>query len=224
MKKFALIILISLFTSGCKKKKIAPEQPPVQTIFPDQANGIPNKNKVLLIDEDFNNNNNAWNTYYDPDKSPNYMKIEGGFYSFYNIGEGTMLNHSNRFNFDQSQNFEIETKLSATTKRYGFYWASYDLSSADFSYRLEFDEGKMDFVDIASGFIETYVVRDKAVESTASALIKIRKIKDKYFFFLNENLVYQGSYLPSRGQSLGYYFMGKGNLDADYIRISRLDI
>lgn len=224
MRNIAFLILVVFMVSGCKKKEIIPELPPVQTVFPDQINGIPDKNKILLIDENFNSNNNAWRIFSDPNNYVNYMKIEKGYYSFYNDGRGTMLNYSNGFNFDQSKDFEIETKLSSTTKVYGLYWASNDLSFAHLSYRLKFDQGKMDFVDVAAGFDETYIVRSKTVESTADAVIKIRKIRDKYYFFLNQNLVYSGPYLPSKGQSIGFHFAGRGNFEADYIRISRLDI
>ncbi|MES2418156.1 MAG: hypothetical protein V4541_08195 [Bacteroidota bacterium] len=224
MKNIYLLMLTTVIAFGCKKKMIAPEEPAIETVFPNQVNGIPDKNKVLLIDEDFNSNNNAWRIFSDPNNYVNYMKIEKGYYSFYNDGSGTMLNYSNSFNFDQSKDFEIETKLKATTKKYGFYWASNDLSFAHLSYRLEFDEGKMDFVDVAAGFDETYVVKDKIVESTDMVIIKIRKVKNKYFFFLNQTLVYEGPYLPSKGQSIGFSFMGRGNFDADYVRISRLTI
>jgi hypothetical protein len=224
MKKICLMMLVGIIAMGCKKTKTLPEEVVVEPINVDKVDGIPDKNKVLLIEEEFNSNNNAWLIFSDPNNFVNYMKIEKGLYSFYNDGRGTMLNHSNGFNFDQSKDFEIETKFKATTKRYGFYWASNDASFAHLSYRLEFDEGKMDFVDIAAGFVETYIVRDKIVESTENAVIKIRKVKNKYYFFLNQTLVYEGPYLPSKGQSIGYMFMGRGNFDAEYMKISRIDI
>ncbi|KQC02008.1 hypothetical protein [Pedobacter sp. Hv1] len=225
MKNVVILMLIAIVIFGCKKKKITPQEPATETIFPNLVNGIPDKHKVLLIDEDFNSNNNAWRIFFEPNNYYDYMKIEKGYYSFYNNGSGYMLNHSNGFNFDQSKDFEIETKLNATTKKYGLWWASNDLAHPYYgSYRLEFKEGKMDFVDGSTTFGEVYVVREKTVESTTNAVIKIRKIKNKYFFFLNQTLVYEGPYLPSKGQSIGFSFMGKGNFDADYLRISRLDI
>jgi len=223
MKRIALLLYIALVSSGCEKKKVDPEVPALETIFPDNVNGIPDKNKVLLIDEDFNSNNNAWRIFYEPNNDINYMKIERGLYIFYNDGRGTMLNHTNGLNFDQSKDFEIETKLKATTREYGLFWASNDLSGPGLSNMLIFEAGKMDFVS-AEADGEKYIVRDKIVESTADAIIKIRKIKDKYYFFLNQNLVYQGPYLPSKGQSIGFYFSGRGNFESDYIRISRINI
>lgn len=78
MKNIILLTLIIVIAFGCKKKWVDPNEPAVETVFPNLVNGIPDKNKVLLLTEDFNNNNNLWTIYDDPHKI-NYRKIDTGY-------------------------------------------------------------------------------------------------------------------------------------------------
>lgn len=75
-------------------------------------------------------------------------------------------------------------------------------------------------MDANQGMNITYIVRDKAIELKKESIVKIRRIIDKNYIFVNENLVYEGPMIASKGDSMGFYINGSGKTQVDYVYIS----
>lgn len=214
-------MMVTAALTSCKKKTVTPEPQPAEVIQFNKSTGIPSSKFSVTFREDFVDNRNAWILQV---PSPNYtfaIGISEGFYNLNNLSISTIVGTTNKISFDQTKDWEIETKVNNENRSFAFWWNS---ASGRQSSRILFGTNRMDLVDANNDFNGGYIVLGKTVEILTQNTLKIRKIKDKYFIFLNENLVYEGDYIFHRGQNLGYYSFERGKMQVDYLQISYINI
>ncbi|AZI25716.1 hypothetical protein EA772_10295 [Pedobacter sp. G11] len=225
MKKYLYLLMVTTALISCKKKTLTPEpepQPvPAEVFELNKSTGIPASKFSMHFREDFVDNRNAW-TLQAP--SPNYshtVAITDGFYTFTNPVVNTINGTTDKISFDQTKDWEIETKVNNESKSFAFWWNS---APGRQSSRILFGTNRMDFVDANNEFNGGYIVLGKNVEILTQNTLKIRRVKDRYYIFLNGNLVYEGQYIFHRGQNIGYYSFEKGKMQVDYLQISYINI
>lgn len=125
-------------------------------------------------------------------------KIKYGQYLFKSVAMGLKPSYTApRFDLDPSRNFSIEMKLSCNGNDYGLVWGQ-DMSMERFYY----------FNLIKRGFIIKNE-REIIIKGKIKKLVKewnkitLRKVEDTYYFFVNEQLVYELPYEPISNIRIG---------------------
>lgn len=179
--------------------------------------------RIQLFSEGFSDNSNRWIT----DNDWISGKINDGKYEIAckNFKQKTGLTYIS-VSLDPANDFEIETsfRLNAGTGALIFGLTN------DFDHnRVEIDSKKNLFIirDIPSkGRVEklfsgkTGLVNDIGSENK----LTIRKVKDSYYFFINDLLFKQLNNLTIRGDQIGYSVGLNSGISVDYLNIFSLKI
>jgi len=128
---------------------------------------------------------------------------------------------------DQNRSFEIETSIrfveGQMDKGYGLQWGKAANPMKQFDFLLT---GAGHFtIDKYTGEFKDYVpftVSPKVNRYTFNKLT-IRKVADKYYFFLNENLVHSMPFEPFFGNLVGFQVAENSTIRVDHINIAYLD-
>lgn len=128
---------------------------------------------------------------------------------------------------DQKRDFEIETSIrfveGKMDKGYGFQWGKAINPIRQFDYLLT---GAGHFsIDKYTGEFKDYLpftVSDKVNRYTYNKLT-IRKVADKYYFFLNEKLVHSMPFEPFFGNLMGFQVAENSTIMVDYLDVNYLD-
>jgi len=125
-------------------------------------------------------------------------KIKYGQYLFKSVSIGLKPSYiAPHFDLDPSRDFSIEMMLSCNGNDYGLVWGQ-DKSLERFYY----------FNLIKRGFIirneKTTIIKGKIKKLVVEwNKITLRKVKDTYYFFVNEQLVYELPYEPISNVRIG---------------------
>ncbi len=128
---------------------------------------------------------------------------------------------------DQKRDFEIEASIrfveGQMDKAYGLQWgkAVNPLKQYDF-----FLSGNGQFtIDKFTGEFSDYVTwtLSENVNRAAFNKLTIRKVTDKYYFFLNEKLVHSMPFEPFFGNLIGFQVGDNSKIEIDKIEIAYLD-
>ncbi len=127
---------------------------------------------------------------------------------------------------DQSRDFEIETSIKFVkgdmSKAYGLQWGKSQNPVKQFDFYLAAN-GQFT-IDKYDGEFHDFVpfkAFDK-VNRYAHNKLTVRKVADKYYFFINEILVHQMPFEPFFGNLLGVQVAERSTILVDYIRASYL--
>ncbi|MBK9390447.1 MAG: caspase family protein [Bacteroidetes bacterium] len=128
---------------------------------------------------------------------------------------------------DQNRSFEIETSIrfveGQMDKGYGLQWGKAANPMKQYDFLLT---GAGHFtIDKYTGEFKDYVpftVSPKVNRYTFNKLT-IRKVADKYYFFLNENLVHSMPFEPFFGNLVGFQVAENSTIRVDHIDIAYLD-
>ena len=128
---------------------------------------------------------------------------------------------------DQQRDFEIETSLRFTegqlNKGYGLQWGKSVNPVRQYDFLLT---GSGQFtIDKYTGEFNDYIpfTLSDNVNRYAYNKLTIRKVGDKYFYFLNEKLVHSMPFEPFFGNLLGFQVGEKSTIMIDNIEIAYLD-
>ena len=128
---------------------------------------------------------------------------------------------------DQNRSFEIETSIrfveGQMDKGYGLQWGKAANPMKQYDFLLT---GAGHFtIDKYTGEFKDYVpftISPKVNRYTFNKLT-IRKVADKYYFFLNENLVHTMPFEPFFGNLVGFQVAENSTIRVDHIDIAYLD-
>lgn len=189
-----------------------------QELMPDSYDGIPQSSKTRLFLDNFDDNKYLWikNT------SPATHQMIDGYFMFSN-DYGFPYTDGKPISFDGTKNFEIETRIKFVSgdveKFSGLFWG--ELIFGD-KYFFGFSSMGKYKIDKEVGLQTTTIlepVESAIVNSTAENSFTIRKYGDKYYFFLNKNLIYTMDYEDLPGQYIGFTVAEKSMIQINYLRL-----
>lgn len=191
---------------------------------PDWATNLPayddisESQKVDILREDFDNNDNFWPI---NNGSIVVQRIQGGKYTFQSVN-GNFHRAVIKKQFNPSNDFEIEASLrmpegnSANT----IEWGS---SSANNAFLYGFTSGNSVFLGKRSYGISFSKSLDDFDPGTFTKFT-IRKIGPSYYFYIDEELVDNGMYESPAGSLLGFGVGPYNTLEIDYLYIRRIEL
>lgn len=195
---------------------------PAQTDYATY-NSIKPQNKKLIFIDNFDNNNNEW--FLGIKEGIWRESIENGFFYFEAL-ENKAKEDYIKVPFDSSKDFEIEVKMKHNggdeTRANGFQWGK--SVNTNYQYDFMFSGNGQYTIDKYTGEFHDYV------PFTESALVKkkdfnkmtIRKVKNTYYFFLNESLVHTTPFEPFFGDYIGLQTAEMSQIVVDYIKINQI--
>ena len=185
----------------------------------------------VLFSESFENNVNDW---YEGSSDSRYFKIENGYYVIQSFKSGTYaaskFNTKGKFTIDQSRDFQIEARMkfvsgednNSNSLNWGQEadgWSNFRFGfSGDGSYKI-FSYNKS-----ATNQWTNYQPWTNSIALNRSDYNKltIRKVSDRYYFFINEQLVTSTPFLPFFGQVLSVQSNQNTTIRVDDISVSYL--
>lgn len=160
----------------------------------DYYDYAPNDRETIYFDDFDNEESKFWTGKNREHKG----KIKYGQYLFKSVSIGLKPSYTAPdFDLDASKDFTVEMKVSSNGNGYGMVWGQ-DKSIERFYY----------FNLIKRGFV---IKNEKGIiiKGKVKKLIKewnkitLRKVKDTYYFFVNEQLVYEMPYKPIENVRVG---------------------
>lgn len=181
-------------------------------------------NKNTIFYEDFTDNQKLWFSRQTDNKS---AEIKNGRYRIETLTNKNSETVNNIVNFDNSKDFEIETKIrfaGGTEKSaQAFLWGISNSPYEDYG-----------FLFLQSGHFEITNYKDKTYHKfkdwtllnnyhkSQFNKITIRKFANQYYFFFNEELVYQMPFIKFTGNKIGFEVGKKSSIEVDYLKVSYL--
>ena len=200
----------------------------ISTVVMSQSNysDYTESNKRIISFDDFSNNQNRWWVNVLPDGTG---VIQDGNYTLEWKGN-PIWNTWNSFPIDFTKDYEIETRVKQIA------------GSLDNLYGLTFnrtDKGNCGFVINGNGGSIVYQDRDnedrrfikdggEQVPDVKIAVndynkLTIRKIKDKFYFYINEKLLKEGNVVDFSSNTIGFQLWYQTKISVDYLKISYLE-
>lgn len=186
------------------------------------------KEKESIFFDDFLNNNFGWRD--DSKEKCNKYVVTPGFYELKSLCKEKIItsdfNYNNEFKIDENRDFEIETSymiLKGAEETYSSIRFGQDtnlerLFSFVYNGYGEFSVKKYDkdWIDILPWTTSEIIKKNSFNKMT------IRKIADKYYFFINEIIVFNCPYEQFFGQVLTFLTTQNSIMKIDFIKISHL--
>jgi len=188
---------------------------------PDIYTGVPTSKRVSFFDEDFDNNSNNWE---EINTSQAYLNIENGTYVFQNKSNSAAIVSINKI-IDQQQNFEIETSIKITNSPdstgNGLIWGYNNIGSYQF-FCFKFSSAEKLWIGYYDYNTYTYwqdwlAFNVNPVNSYNK--LTIRKIDDKYYFFINEQFIKEQSFVSFYDDKIGFKVESNTTIVVDYLKI-----
>jgi hypothetical protein len=177
--------------------------------------------------DDFENNDNAWAQGY---KAGQYdLKIADGTFRIKSLSDNARVVWCQGCEIDDARDWQLDVRLkwnSGKTTTGHQLWFGEDSESgkgysfafnADGKYAVEFYKGD-DYLKY-----QPYTV-SSAIEGTGWNKMTVRKVIDKYLFFINEELVFSTPYRPFVGPRLGVAAGGNSAIEMDAMRLVYLGL
>ncbi len=218
MKKGLLITILFFVTS-------------IVSFSQSNYNDYPENLKKSIVSEDFNNNNSKWTASNTADNSANY-KIKSGYLQINVPDKNKMgLQCVPIQGFNQNKNWEIETRIKysggSILKAFALIWGYQSANSQGYFFFIDahglFKIQKKDapgsnFISYKDWSSSTFINKSDWNKLT------IRKVSDKYYYFINEHFISSVPFESFYGDEVGYYCGGSLTIEADYLKVSYLDI
>ncbi len=193
-----------------------------QTLMPDSYDGIPQSSKQRLFMDNFDNNNYAWIK----STSPSTHQIVDGYFLFTN--DFAFPNTDGKqVNFDATGNFELETRIkfvSGNVEKYsGLFWG--ELIFGD-KYFFAFSSLGYYKIERETGLEVTEILaptKSEIVNQTAENTVTVRKYGDKYYFFINKNLVHTMDYEELPGKYIGFTVADNSLVQINFLRLWKIN-
>ncbi|MBP6431871.1 MAG: WG repeat-containing protein [Ferruginibacter sp.] len=184
----------------------------------------------VLLDENFDNNNNKWGVW---DNDGSSGQLYNGNYRFTSKNSNDYLSWYGlpALATDQSKDFAIETKMflnsAETVNNNKSYWLLWGLGNNGKSYYAFgiYPEGKFKYGKNVNGSWDdkTGPIFNAAINAGIGKanVLRVEKKKDNVLFFINGVEVYKTTYEPfnSTHSGIGFLVNNKMQIDIDYLKI-----
>ena len=189
-----------------------------QQVQPDLYDGVPRSNKERIFLDNFDDNRHFWIK----QTSPSTHRISDGFLYFSNEYDFPYVD-GKPIAFDGNRNFEIETRIkfiSGDVEAYnGIMWGQlvfgkkHILSFSSLGYYMILEE---------DGFDETIILEPQQsdiINKTSDNNLVVRKYDNKYYFFINQNLVHTMDFEDLPGQYIGFRVAPNSLIRINFLRL-----
>jgi hypothetical protein len=188
-----------------------------------------NEKQVIFFD-DFNKKDNDWSlgTYGNGCRT---STIKNGYYEIESLCKNQYPTFwTNLVNIDERKDFEIESRIKflygEDNNSNSIFWGDGKIEGAKFSYRYRFGiSGNGQYIiDKYSGAWEykKHWTKTNIVKLNDYNKITVRKINNKYYYFLNNQFVHENDFEPFYGQRIGFQTNQNTKIRIDYLRVSYL--
>lgn len=183
----------------------------------------------VLFSENFDNNHNQW---YEGTSNSTYFKLENGYYVVQSFQSGSYasskFNKSVNFAIDQTKNFQIECKIKFVSgednNSNSLNWGQKkdDWSSLRFGFSGDGSYKVFSYSEAAENKWTNFQkwTSSSAINRGDFNKMTIRKVSDRYYFFINEILVTSKPYVPFFGQLLSIQSNQNTTIRVDDVLIS----
>ena len=189
------------------------------TTPPFQVDKYGNANYEHIFVDDFRDNRYEW---YQNDNNDNRFVIENGIYHCQSKDQSYWTTQK-MIDIDETRNFEIETRIEIKNEGVdnaftaNIHWGFKDTQN---SYFFAFTE------DLAYWIVEKTNNRfDRWKDGENQYIVEgfnkltVRKYRDKYYFFINENLAYSRDYASFKGNNISFWIAPYSTMHVDYLFI-----
>ena len=192
---------------------------------PDEYDGLDKSIYQEIFIEDFNSNDKNWaEGVYDSCK----ISFKDGYYQIENSSKSySRLAWQNITGLDEANNFEIEANIKTVNNnsRGGVFWGL-DTDSEYFRYYLLlFQDTQFLVVDDHGTEFDWWTYPTSYGNLNSSGVynkITIRKYQDRYYFFVNEELIDYHYFKSFYGNYAGIYISSESIVQVDYLNIYQL--
>ncbi len=192
---------------------------------PELYSAISTVQRVTLFSEEFTDNKNSW-----------YLGIKENVW-FQNLQEGTLFFQSyedvakedfKEVFIDQAKDFEIELKIrldkGIQNKFNGLQWGKSATEGKQFDF---FFNGQGQYtIDKFTGTFTDFVpvTSTKLINNYTYNTLTVRKVGQKYYFFLNQQLVHTMPFEPFFGNGIGFQVAERSSVQIEYLKVWQLSI
>ena len=193
-------------------------------------NDYPDSLKKSIIYDDFSNTSNKWTSGNSSDNSVDY-KIKNGYLEIKVPDKNKMgLQSMPVLGFNQYKNWEIETRIKytsgSTLRAFALFWGYQDSNSQGYFFFID-AHGLFKVLKKDTPGINFINYKDWApanfVNKSDWNKLTVRKVNDKYYFFINDHFISSGPFESFYGDKIGYYCGGGLTIQADYLKVSYIE-
>lgn len=191
---------------------------------PEIFNAFPEDKRIVLFADEFDDNRNNWT-----------LGIKENVW-FQNLQEGTLVFQSYEdvakedfkdVIIDPNQDFEVELKIrldkGIQNKFNGLQWGKSVTNKQQFNFSFngqgQYTIDKFDGVQFVD-FVP--VTASKLINNYTYNTLTVRKVAQRYYFFLNGTLVHSMPFEPLFGHGVGFLVAGKSAVQIDYLKVWQL--
>lgn len=182
-------------------------------------------NKTTFYYDDFSDNQKSWTTGRTESK---FKEIKNGKYYLEALTETNSQTANNVVDLDNSKDFEIEALIKVTggddSRGQALLWGISSNPYEDYGY-LFTQNGQFEITNYKNNTYNKYkdwTVLNNYKKSQFNKLT-IRKYSNQYYFFFNEELVYQMPFVKFYGNRIGFEVGKKSSIEVDYLKVSYLN-
>jgi hypothetical protein len=221
MKNLKLYILFAFVAIATFQSSLVQGQTPtISEIY----SAFPESNRVILFADEFSDNKNSW-----------YLGIKENVW-FQNLQDGTLFFQSfedvpkedfKEVYIDQTKDFEIELKIrldkGIQNKFNGLQWGKSVVEQKQFDFFFN-GQGQYTIDKFVNGTFTDFVpvTPTKLINNYTYNTLTVRKVGAKYYFFLNQKLVYTMPFEPFFGNGIGFQVAERSSVQIDYLKVWQL--
>jgi hypothetical protein len=180
------------------------------------------KNKTTFFDEEFDDNSRDWSM---GSSGKSSGDISSGYYTWKSKHKTSAWSTQKTIKIDQDKDFEIQARLKyldgKTTSGIMLEWGK---SSSGDNFNFEFNANGKYWI----GKYEGEYVKSKgwtassSINKTSFNKLTIRKIGEKYYFFINQEYVHSMPFKKFYGDKVSFTAPAKSSIKIDYLTLSYL--
>lgn len=188
---------------------------------PDQYNGVQLENQRSMFVDRFEDDSNNWSE--KTNESQIFVASQGLMLKSI-IDEGISVYRP--FTFNKDNNFQIETNIRlgrATTDAALIFGAQDDNNLYSFAVSTK---GFCSINSVEKGVHKILEKKDLygSFQKESNNTLTVRRIADKWYFFINKEIIYNCDAKQMFGTGAGWYVNGKGSIYSNLLSVSELSI
>lgn len=180
------------------------------------------KDKVEIFNDNFNDNSNNWKT---GSSESTYGYISNGYYTWKSKQQTSAWSTQKTIKIDQSKDFEIEARLKylegKKTSGIMLRWGKSDDEDFNFEFTASGKYWIGEYVN--NGYVKSKGWTSSSyINNTSYNKLTIRKISDKYYFFINGKYVHSMPFKKFYGDRIAFTSPANSSIKIDYLTASYL--
>lgn len=179
------------------------------------------RHKIKIFHDEFVDDRNNWGSYDNKDEK---SEIKDGYFWYKTRKDGTLTPYKT-ISFNENRDFEIETSIRIVEGNNGkgnyLQWGRSSDTWSLYGFLLS-DTKKLSIAKYDNGWHDYVPWKYSGQINNGFMKLTVRKIKNRYYFFINETFVSSAPFEPFFGERVGFGVGPKCRIAVDYLRISYL--